>query len=480
MRLVNIDRIFSTRLLRKPDALAVSALLLLFAPLAQAAQPPDALQFHKSYFLNGGHPVVGGVGLRGQGVPDALSSGITGVTANYATGTINMSGLPANADIEAAYLYWETLESTTPSDSSSASLGVFRGQKISGKYLGPSNTGPIPACFGSGGGAGNQSGAQNLGVYRADVLKLLPIQRDANGKVAGRRIVNDSDLLNSLNNVPSYKLPSGASTKLTTVSLMDSGGGGTTSNSSGNQVTYTEGASLVIVYRIPSLSWTAFSTAASTTLVSIGVAGTTATVTTALPHGLQPGYQVMVSGATTPTIPNLNGTDTIQTVPSATTFTITVSKGAAATYNKANNPALSVYSSSLNAPLRAVVIYDGAFTFNGSDGKLEVDQALGGFYDASATSPKANITYIVGNGRANFQELLYFTNNKTNTSTLLATTPDAFLLVARHKIELVASARAAMSTVAAIVPGVVASAASVAVPRFSHASRSRMTSRAVA
>jgi hypothetical protein len=56
----------------------------------------DALSFKNNWFLTGDY-VVGGVGLRGTGV------------SNVATGTINIAGVPANADIIAAYLYWETL-----------------------------------------------------------------------------------------------------------------------------------------------------------------------------------------------------------------------------------------------------------------------------------------------------------------------------------------------------------------------------------
>src|ERR1700730_4398801 len=56
----------------------------------------DALQFKNNWFLTGDY-AVGGVGLRGAG-----SGGI-------ATGTINIAGVPAHADIIAAYLYWETL-----------------------------------------------------------------------------------------------------------------------------------------------------------------------------------------------------------------------------------------------------------------------------------------------------------------------------------------------------------------------------------
>ena len=49
-------------------------------------------------FLVTGNYVVGGVDVQGQ-------------SANgFSTGTIHISGVPANADILAAYLYWETID----------------------------------------------------------------------------------------------------------------------------------------------------------------------------------------------------------------------------------------------------------------------------------------------------------------------------------------------------------------------------------
>ena len=57
--------------------------------------------YAKSYTVTGDY-AVGGVDL----LPDSMSSG-------FLTGTIPMSGVPANADILAAFLYWETI-STNP------------------------------------------------------------------------------------------------------------------------------------------------------------------------------------------------------------------------------------------------------------------------------------------------------------------------------------------------------------------------------
>ncbi|MGA2215114.1 MAG: hypothetical protein ABSH31_17705, partial [Bryobacteraceae bacterium] len=56
------------------------------------------------------------------------------------------------------------------------------------------------------------------------------------------------------------------------------------------------------------------------------------------------------------------------------------------------------------APLRSVVIYDGAFTGVASKSP-SLNQTIGGFYEAS-TSPSAKMTHIVGGGQAGFKETL--------------------------------------------------------------------------
>lgn len=56
------------------------------------------------------------------------------------------------------------------------------------------------------------------------------------------------------------------------------------------------------------------------------------------------------------------------------------------------------------APLRSVVIYDGAFTGTSSP-TLALNQTMGGFYQAS-TNPAAHMTQIVGNGQKGFSETL--------------------------------------------------------------------------
>src|SRR5829696_3572627 len=63
-----------------------------------AGRPP--LKLFKNYFLAGGDYAVAGIGLRGQG----------NTATGLATGQITLSGVPENADISAAYLYWASLE----------------------------------------------------------------------------------------------------------------------------------------------------------------------------------------------------------------------------------------------------------------------------------------------------------------------------------------------------------------------------------
>jgi hypothetical protein len=115
--------------------------------------------------------------------------------------------IPDNVEVVAAYLYWETIEKT---DIPSSTNGIFDGQSIVAKTLGAGHAAP---CWSGGGTTGSSQGAPTLRVYRADVLRYLPV-------LNGLRVVNGAH----------------------TVSLPDSG-------SNGGGVPLTEGASLVVVYR---------------------------------------------------------------------------------------------------------------------------------------------------------------------------------------------------------------------------------------
>lgn len=166
------------------------------------------LPYSKGFLVTGGY-AIGSVDLH----QSSQSNG-------FLSGTINMSGVPANADILAAYLYWQT----TVTNGTQVMFPKFRDQQIESaketvKVLDPS----IAPCY-SGGSSNN---SYIMYAFRADVLRLLPSKLDANGV---RVLVNDTDLQAN-------------GQTLSTVLLPDSG--------SGNGVPNSAGASLFIVYRDP-------------------------------------------------------------------------------------------------------------------------------------------------------------------------------------------------------------------------------------
>ncbi len=186
--------------------LAVALLL----PASARAQTPD-LKYFTNFTLTGDY-VVAGVDLQSQ----SQSNG-------FVTGTIQVSGVPANADIVAAYLYWETISSNL----SQLAGARFRGEPVSAvKSSTVALTGPYAACSANGG--------TNLTMMRADVRRLLPPQLDAQGKPTGKRVVNHADLQKYQQQFPDDNW-------LFTVTLPDGG----------NQMPQSAGASLLLVYRNP-------------------------------------------------------------------------------------------------------------------------------------------------------------------------------------------------------------------------------------
>src|SRR5437762_9041149 len=161
---------------------AVVSLLVSTAPLARAQQP-DALKFFKNYFVTG-DMIVGGTQFG--------SASVNGKTKAI----INMAGAAAGSDALAAFLYWQTDES---SETPAGSVGLFDGHKIVGIQIGDKKN---PGC-----------NAKYGRVYRADVLRHLEIDQVAN-----------------------LRKPNGSHT----IALTDSGNGRVRPN----------GATLVIVYRI--------------------------------------------------------------------------------------------------------------------------------------------------------------------------------------------------------------------------------------
>ena len=192
----------------------------LFWCSAVPARAQEPLSLFKNYFVTGDYTVAG-VGIRGTGVLDPVTQ------QEWATATITMSDVPANADVLAAFLYWAALETTSTPFSAN---GYFNGFPVVGKSLGPGGgISGVNGCWGSGGGSGTTSGASPLRVYRANVLAALPFPKDANGVPIGKRQANGPHV----------------------VKLRDSGGGGSQAPSSSNQKNLVEGATLVVVWRRP-------------------------------------------------------------------------------------------------------------------------------------------------------------------------------------------------------------------------------------
>jgi hypothetical protein len=200
-------------------ATAALGLLLVFGFAQTAsAQTTPPLNLFNNYFITGDY-VVGGVGLRGAGdstgfahgtisIPDSVQAQATGVPS---------PGVPAGANIVAAFLYWETVEKDK--QSFAGKNGSFNGQPITGVVLGNNIA---PPGWSSGGCTGSSGGntTTTLRTYRADVRPLLPV--DANGNIQTPNAVTPG----------SYQ-----------VGLADSG-----SNGGGTPLTL--GATLVILWRV--------------------------------------------------------------------------------------------------------------------------------------------------------------------------------------------------------------------------------------
>ncbi len=171
-----------------------------------SAQAPDGLRFFKNYFITGDY-AVGGVGLRGAGV------------GGIATGSITVGAVPPNADIVAAFLYWQVVSTDTLGPDSGNTGVTFNDIPLTttegpvGKVLDQAGSG---ACW-VGGGA-PVVGHPKTYTYRAEVLRYFDID-----PLTGKPRINGEHH----------------------VQVPDSGIPGILPNALG--------ASLVIVYRDPSL-----------------------------------------------------------------------------------------------------------------------------------------------------------------------------------------------------------------------------------
>ena len=155
---------------------------------------PNPLLFENNYFVTGDYASAG-VALRGTGVGGTATGTITIPDSTTCPG--GCQGVPDGADIIDAFLYWETLENTP---SPSATNGTFNNFAITGQQIGSD----LPYTDGSFTGT--------LRVYRADVNTYFPV--GANG----------------------VRFASGGFK----VSLPDGG----------TALPLTEGASLVVIYRV--------------------------------------------------------------------------------------------------------------------------------------------------------------------------------------------------------------------------------------
>jgi len=180
----------------------------------------DGLHFFKNYFVTGGS-VTGNVDFGSQ------SGG-----GGFVTGVIPISGVPQDADIVGAFLYWETIAAGT--QSSTVTGASFHGFDISsvtkqiGSRLLSANYAP---CWSSGGGSNT---TYTMATYRTDVLRFLPIGDDPTKPGYGKRLANSADLATQFPDLTDAR-------NAHTVTLPEAG--------TGNQVPQTAGASLVVIYR---------------------------------------------------------------------------------------------------------------------------------------------------------------------------------------------------------------------------------------
>jgi hypothetical protein len=218
----------------RPKKVAISAFLglvvgLVVVQLRGQAQTTDALPYSGGYLVTGNY-VVGGVDFTETVNPPDPVTGLS-------TGTIGITGVPSEASIVGAYLYWEAI--TLSSDLGSAGVPCaadatkscvkFRGQEIfldDGEGVKTSSlplTGNSATCWSSG-------TPLTITQFKADVLRFLPVRLDIDDKPTPKRLVNDADLIAHGQPLHTVELPT----------------------RNGNQVPESGGATLVIVYVEPS------------------------------------------------------------------------------------------------------------------------------------------------------------------------------------------------------------------------------------
>ncbi len=174
---------------------SVGSAVRLLVSTGQAAPPtPNPLSFENNYFVTGDFASAG-VQLRGTGISGMATGTIT--IPDSTTSPSASQGVPDGADIIDAFLYWETLENTP---SPSGGSGTFDNYPITGQQIGSD----LPYTDGAFSGT--------LRVYRADVNTYFPVGANGVRFASGPSIVS---------------LPDGATA-----------------------LPLTEGASLVVIYRV--------------------------------------------------------------------------------------------------------------------------------------------------------------------------------------------------------------------------------------
>ena len=99
---------------------SLAAGVLAAALVAHPAHAQNALNHFKNYFVTGDYVAVG-VGLQHTGV-NGLATG---------TLTVDPSQIPADAEVVAAYLYWQTISSSGTPEPNVLQGAKFKGNDIS-------------------------------------------------------------------------------------------------------------------------------------------------------------------------------------------------------------------------------------------------------------------------------------------------------------------------------------------------------------
>jgi VCBS repeat-containing protein len=158
---------FARGVMKKAVLSVVMASLLFQAGQVSTASAP--LAFFKNYFVTGDY-VVGGTSLWRKGV------------GGVAVESIEVSGVPAGADVVAAFLYVQTAEVVQWSGIDHARFnGVDLGPGLASFAKALNWAAGTPPCWSVAWGGGRR-----LVTYRADVLRFLPIGTD--GKTAANGV----------------------------------------------------------------------------------------------------------------------------------------------------------------------------------------------------------------------------------------------------------------------------------------------------